>query len=328
MSLKKIALISFTQKGKLLCERIKSVNGYEFFEASKPTKDFIKDNFNSIDGFIFVGAIGIAVRLTKDSIKSKDIDPAVIVLDENGEFVIPILSGHLGGANEIAIDLASGLNCTPVLTTATDINNKFAVDVFAKKNSMKVLNIDKIKNISSAVLRDEAINFSSDFIVEGEIPFIFDKTVNTGISISLEAKQLFETTLHLIPKIIVLGVGCRRDTKSKDFEEYVLKILKDNNISIHSVVKLASIDLKSNEKAILDFAKKYEIECEFFTVDELNEVDGDFTKSEFVKSITGVDNVCERSAVRANAQLILRKQSENGMTIALAKREWRCHFYK
>ncbi len=330
----KIALFSFTNKGKNLCDKIEKLELFEndeFFKVETPSmvKNYVKENFHNLDLLIFVGAIGIALRFIKDCIKSKDTDPAVIVLDENGEFVIPILSGHLGGGNEFAVNIAKELNSTPVITTATDINKKFAVDIFAKKNNLEIANINCIKNISSKILRDEGVNFHSDFEVDNDFPFPINKDEKTGISISLNAeKKPFETTLNLVPKVIFVGVGCKKNTESDLFEEFVLRVLKENEISLLAVSKIASINIKSKEKAILDFCEKYNLESEFYSAEELNSLIGDFTGSEFVKSITGVDNVCERSAVLSseNGDLIVKKQSENGITIALAKKEWSCTF--
>ncbi len=331
MSNKKIALLSFTENGKLLCEKINLTECYDFTCVNSPfaVKEFVAQNFNAFDGFIFVGAIGIAVRLIKDYIKSKDTDPAVIVLDEKGEYIIPILSGHLGGANEIAINLSEKISAIPIITTATDINGKFAVDNWAKKYNLKISNINCIKNISSRVLKNEGINFHNDYASCDKLPFIYDKNANVGICISKdENKKPFDITLNIIPKTITLGVGCKKNTDSDLFEEYILSVLKNNNVSLHSIAKIASIDIKSNEKAILDFSEKYNIPCSFYSAEQLNELSGEFTKSDFVKSITGVDNVCERSALKSgdNSHIILAKQSYNGITVALAEKEWSCIF--
>ncbi len=323
-------IFSFTNNGKILSEQVKKELDFDFFETNKPSevKGFIKENFNKLDVLIFIGAIGIAIRLTKDYIVSKDTDPAIIVLDEKGKFAIPILSGHIGGANEITQIICQKLKMTPVITTATDINDKFAVDIFAKKNNLKIANIEDIKHISSAVLKGESINFSCDYDINGDFPFNFDEKSKVGICISNKVKKPFDITLNLVPKNIIIGVGCKKNTDSKMFENYVHRVLTENEISIMSVNKIASIDIKSNEKAILDFCEKYNIICEFYSDKELNSLVGEFTSSAFVKSITNVDNVCERSAVFANknSKLILKKQSENGITIALSQSEWSCNF--
>ncbi len=326
----KVALFSFTENGKKICDKIKKSFDYDFYEESTPSlvKAFVKENFNEFDAHIFVGAIGIAVRFIKDNINSKDKDPAVIVLDEKGKFVIPILSGHLGGANELAVRISQKLNSTPVITTATDINQKFAVDIFAKENNLSIANVEEIKSISAQILADNGINFASEFKVVGELPFILDEYANIGICISEEVKKPFENTLNLIPKNINIGVGCKKNTDSSHFEEYVLNTLKAVGLSVLNVGSIASIDIKSDEKAIRDFARKYKIKANFYSADMLSALKGDFTKSDFVKSITGVDNVCERSAIISdeNSELILKKQSKNGITIALAKKEWSCTF--
>ena len=183
--MKKICIIAFTDNGNKTAERIKNIletsslddsahsfeesySGYDHYfvdllEKNCNKKAYVADNFNAYDAFVFIGATGIAVRYIAPYIKSKDVDPAVIVLDEHGNFVIPLLSGHLGGANELANIIAEELNATPVITTATDINSKFAVDLWTKNTNQSIIDISKIKDVSAAILKDEQIGLYSDF---------------------------------------------------------------------------------------------------------------------------------------------------------------------
>ncbi len=326
--IKKSAIFSFTAQGLSLAKKIAEFIDAEVIENPKEVKKYIARNFTNCDKLVFVGAVGIAVRLIKDYITTKDKDPAVVVVDECGRFAIPLLSGHLGGANELAKAISTEINATPVITTATDINNKFAVDLFAKTNNMKIADISKIVSVSSAILHCEAISLYSDFVVQGEYPFEHSQTSLVGVSISLDDKKSpFDITLNLVPQIITLGVGCRKNTDPVVFENYILEVLEREKISILAIETIASIDIKSSEKAILDFAEKYGIATKFYSADELQKVEGEFASSSFVKSITGVDNVCERSAVCASgAQIILPKESRDGITVSLAKKDWKCSF--
>ena len=361
--MKKICIIAFTDNGIKAAGQIKNIlEGYLIDESANSLeksnfeksysgnehyfvnllekncnkKAYVADNFNNYDAFIFVGATGIAVRYIAPHIKSKDVDPAVIVLDEHGDFVIPLLSGHLGGANELASLIAEKLSSTPVITTATDINAKFAVDLWTKKTNQYIVDISKIKDVSSAVLKDEHVGLYSDFEIEGTLPkqiklcdSYADYNPNVGIAVSIDENiKPFNITLNAVPKLAVIGVGCRKNTDSDSFENYILDILREQNISIHAVDMLASIDIKQDEKCILDFSKKYGIPFKTATADELMNIKGKFTASSFVKSITGVDNVCERSAAyfSANSKIILGKTSHNGMTCAIAVRDWKCKF--
>lgn len=329
-----IAIISFTKNGKLLEEQILNLPNLNITAYNKEinpnAKIWVQDNFNNYSAFIFIGAAGIALRYVAPVIISKDVDPAIIVIDELAINVIPILSGHLGGANELAEILATQLGANLVLTAATDINNKFACDVWTKNNNCKIIEINKIKKISSAVLNNEEVGISSIFPLPANIP---EELTNTqageiGIYLDLEGKnQPFKETLNVVPQIISLGLGCRRDTDSEAFETFILKTLEEQQISIKAVADMASIDLKKDEKCILDFSKKYNIPFKAYTKDELLAVEGEFTGSEFVRKITGVESVCERSAKKISGNLpFLPKTAENGMTIAISKKDWRCRF--
>ena len=109
-------------------------------------------------------------KILSPFVKDKKTDPAVIVIDELGRFVIPLLSGHIGGANELSKKISKFTNSIEVITTATDINNKFAVDVFAKNNNLYISNMTIAKEISSKILEGEKIGFLSDFNFKGNIP--------------------------------------------------------------------------------------------------------------------------------------------------------------
>ncbi len=362
----KLCIISFTAKGHAIARELKSYfdgNQKLGFSAEFPPEDvnkraYIEREFSSFEGFVFVGATGIAVRYIAPLIKSKDVDPAVLAIDEIGRYVIPLVSGHLGGANELSQIISRGIGAIPVITTATDINDKFAIDLWTKRAGCAISDISKIRYISSAILKGEKVGFYSDFQIEGKIPeeltliessgkdnyeeyfksadrqLIFaddiaDSPLKVGVAVSLNVElSPFEVTLNAIPKIIYLGVGCRKNTDVWAFEEFILSRLADLNIPLKSIAKIGSIDLKNDEECILAFSEKYKIPFETATKEELNAVPGSFSGSEFVKSVTGVDNVCERSAMwlAKEGSIISPKESHEGMTFALAKKDWKCSF--
>lgn len=328
----RIGLLWFTENGEETAQKLMSVSDFDFtvYDKQKQSaKEFVKENF-CLDALIFISAVGIAVRLIAQNIVSKDVDPAVIVIDEKADFIIPILSGHIGGANELAIKLADKLSTTPIITTATDINDVFAVDNWSRKANCIIANIENIKHVSASLLRGEEVGLASDFPIKGELPKGISLTDNlpVGIAVSTDGnKKPFAITLNIIPKIITVGVGCRKNTSTYEFEEYLLETLKTQNIALKAVKKISSIDLKKDEECIIAFAKKYNIPFCTYSASELASVKGEFTSSEFVKRTTGVDNICERSGIIADGgELILKKQSKNGITIAIAKEKWRCEF--
>lgn len=341
--MEQIIIFSFSKKGHALAERIQLE-----YPHARLIRDFkqkrlveqVEEVFLQYHTLIFIGAAGIAVRGIAPFIKGKDQDPAVLVVDELGQFVIPLLSGHLGGANEYGETLARVLEATPVVTTATDINRVFAVDMWAKQNKLFIQNIDHIKYISAAVLAGERIGIISEIPLELEAGNTQDKRLHevseyreykqnmskseapqSGILIAESYQEVFNHTLWLTPKKYILGVGCRKGMDAQVFEQQLLEFLESHNISIHLIGCMASIDLKAEELAIVAFARKYGIEFRTFAAEELADVKGTFSKSDFVQSVTGVDNVCERSAklVSGAEELSIKKTISQGMTMAVCE---------
>ena len=319
----KIIAIAFTKNGgriaKLICDRFEA-DGYII--STHPTDglntfsslhSITKTAWESYDALVFIGAAGIAVRAIAPYVDNKAEDRAVVVVDEKGDFAIPILSGHIGGANALAKQIAAATDGTAVITTATDINNKFSVDTFAVKNNLHIGDTKLIKEISSRVIDGEKIGLYSDCKLKN-IPDIFTDNAEVGICISHEHKKPFSVTLNLIPKNLVLGIGCKRNCET--VEESILEFLKTNNIDIHSIKAVSTIDIKNDEKGIAGFCKKYSLPLLTFTADELRDTKGEFTSSEFVQKTVGVDNVCERAVCVAGAELIYKKTPHSGTAIA------------
>lgn len=349
----KTALISFTGRGSQLCSELSralSVKGYQceayafpkyadengLIPLKEPLKDWTGRMFASMDAILFISASGIAVRSIAPFIEDKTKDPAIVVMDEKGIFAISLLSGHLGGANELAGTLANLTGAIPVITTATDVNGRFAVDVFAKKNGLFIESMEYAKAVSADVLDEKPIGLKSDFEIYGPVPdeihlwdeeAVFEGT--NGIHISLEtAKQPYKQTLHLVPRIITVGIGCRKGKSAKDIEAAVLKTLEENHISIHALEQAASIELKAEEPGILEFCKKFKLPFVTYSKEKLSALKGEFSSSEFVESVTGVSNVCERSAMlgSGNGIIIQKKKAADGITIALGQRKWSVEF--
>lgn len=324
----RFALIAFTDKAICSAEHIASVLSGEkifFDKRAESAEAFVAEVFPSADAIIFVGAAGIAVRLIAKHIRSKESDPAVLVVDEKTRFVIPLLSGHLGGANELASTLAVRLGAQSVITTATDLCGVFAADVFANRNELCIDDIRSIKYISAALLRGESVGLISDYPICGSVPngiIPNSEEADCGIVIAESADQKpFPHTLNLTPKNIVLGIGCRKGIEFAALERFVLSALAEQKLNIKRLSCAASIELKRGEACIEMLAQKYRMESIFFSSEELNAAAGEFTSSEFVKKTVGTDNVCERSAICAGAvELLLRKRTENGMSLAIGQR--------
>lgn len=329
------AVISFTEKGRILSQKIadflNETNTAERFcfhthtdENAQSFDDVYALSakfFNACDTLIFVCASGIAVRAIAPYIRSKASDPAVIVIDDCGKFVIPLLSGHIGGANRLAQLIAENIGAVPAITTATDVGGRFSPDSFAKANGLVITDLDAAKKIASAVLDGEKIGLLSEYPCENIPPEIsLDKACKIGIYIGTDdAKKPFETTLFLPPKNIVVGIGCKRGTSSEMIEAHVKACFEAAKISEERLCAAATIDIKSDEKGLLEFCQRRKIRLLTYSAEELMSVNGSFEISDFVLKTTGTDNVCERSVARSGADPILPKTAENGVTAALGE---------
>ena len=337
----KIAVFAYSRKGCGIARRVAAyfaeheVQPYtmERFEESgflpigRPSKAFYGPIFNDVDAMVFVGSVGIAVREIAPHVRDKATDPAVVSIDELGQFCVPLLSGHIGGANDLALELAAALGATPVITTATDINKKFSVDAWAARNGYVIGNLNRAKAVSAAIL-EKNVPLQCDYPILTKLPngVILGDTGEVGIRISVYRDEPFAKTLRLIPKILHLGIGCRKGTNADTIREVVDAVLKDNNIDYRAIKCAASIDLKAEEAGLLQFCEERKLPIAFYSAEELSAVPGDFTPSEFVQSITGVDNVCERAALIGAKELIVKKTAMNGVTVAIAAEHWEVRF--
>lgn len=324
------AYLAFTAKGEALAHRLAEAlpGSVSRCGGDVTLKGWTAEHFAQDEALIFVGAVGIAVRAIAPHCRSKAADPAVVAVDEGGNFAVPLLSGHLGGANALARALAKACGAVPVITTATDVNGLFAVDLWAKAQNCAVLEPERIKRASGALLAGQTVRYWSPWPVAGETPAGVKKAdAPEAADFALTLTPQGEA-LHLVPRIGVLGVGCRRGTTAQQLEEAFAAFCAASGLSPAAVCAAASIDLKKDEPGLAEFCKVHGWPITFYPADELRAVPGQFTPSAFVASVTGVDNVCERSAVKASGgMLLLPKTAGGGVTLALAVRpfapDWR-----
>ena len=217
----------------------------------------------------------------------------------------------------------------PVLTTATDGRQVFAVDTWAK--TCAVLEPHYIKYVSGALLRGETVGVRSDFPIEGLLPARIDlkkRRPESGFTIGFRTDaQPFAHTLHLVPRIAYLGIGCLGHGADA-IERTVQAALASAKLPWQAICGAASIDIKQNEPGLLLFCEKHGLPFRTFTAEQLQDAQGEFSRSAFVQQTVGVDNVCERAAVCAaqNGTLILHKFAQNGVTAAIAVPDWRVRF--
>lgn len=337
----KTAVICFSDAGALLAMRVCGLLHLEKTDIHSIEKFAVKYGFTSHksvcadmgelfsenDALIFIGACGIAVRDIAPHLKNKIVDPAVLVLDDQGKFVIPVLSGHIGGANALANYLAGLLDAVPVITTATDGSGKFSCDTWAVTHGCAISSMKTAKDISAAILTSD-VPVSSEFALPEFLPdgLTAADTGNLGIFIGIHTENPYTATLRLIPKIVTLGIGCRRDTPMETMYAVVKETLEAHRIDPRAVGCVASIDVKADEAGLLGCAKVLKAQTVFYTADELNAVPGEFAESEFVRKTVGVGNVCERAAVCGGGTLIVPKTAKDGVTVAAAVKEWRIAF--
>lgn len=303
MKTKKIIRVAyFTDNGKELALRLfdgwdEAIPEYRNEELS--LNDWVEDSFKNHLPILFIGAVGIAVRAIAPFVNNKLKDSAVIVTDELGLNVIPILSGHFGGANDWARVIAEKIDSNAVITTATDINNVFAVDVFARENGFKIKNKEMIKEVSRKVLNGEKLN-----------------AIETQDYLDIDG-------LWLVPKRLTLGIGCKKGKTFKEIFQFVTSIY-DEDYLYDNLYAISSIDVKSSEIGLIKLAQYFGVPFVTYSADELSAVEGDFNESDFVKENVGVGNVCERAALLAAGEestIIKAKEAFDGMTLAAAKRE-------
>lgn len=334
-------IFSFTRAGTLLGMRVVSVleqAGWHVAAKSygkyigagemvqpmdSPLRDEVNLAFHHSQCLVFIGAAGIAVRAIAPYVHSKTTDPAVLVLDEQGQFVIPLLSGHMGGANTLARSIASQLGAQPVVTTATDVNHVFAVDEWAAAHHLVLTSLTDAKAFAAAILVQKEAGLYSDFPITGTLPVSLHKagTGTVGVAAALRCDcHPFRTTVVVQPRIFHLGIGCRAGIAEGAVQTAVHAALREAAVTEEAVVAVHSLALKAEEPGLVSFCAHHKWPFSTFDVPTLAAVPGYFTGSSFVRRTVGVDNVCERAAVAGThgGTLVLRKFACDGVTVAIA----------
>ena len=331
----KVAIVSVSDKGKKLAVTIKEKmdNDSTIIKADvfhKNVKKYLKIAFYEYDAIIAVMASGILIRSIAPYIESKTSDPAVLNIDDNGNFVISTLSGHLGGANSLTNKIAALIDATPVITTSSDINNRLGIDVLARD---LYLSIDRPKEIlffNKAIIEGHEITLTSKSKKEYLIEYLKNNTLEIDVCFNYSEDldedeirvSLDNHELTLKERKMVVGIGCRRGKECEKIYEGLKKSFSDLNIDKSRVNQFASAEIKKDEKGILELSEKLNVPVNFVELEKLKLFDSnDVQKSEFVKSKFGIYGVCEPSALIMagfDSKLIYKKTSFDGVTIAVA----------
>lgn len=312
--------------------------GIRLFSGS--VKELLPGLFAAYDGLICIISLGAVVRMIAPLLKDKRTDPAVVVVDDKAEHAISVLSGHLGGANELTRRVASILGARPVITTASDVRQTIAVDVFGREFGWEWESSDKLTPVSAAVVNEEPVAIVQEsgetgWWPEGR-PLPKNITVYDSIASAMAARPaaalivthrllepeeeaLLQNGVLYRPKVIALGIGCNRGTSAEEIEAVILKTLEELRFSLQSVKAVCTIDLKKDEPGLREVVNKYGWEFVVYSPEELNRVPID-APSETVYRYTGAYGVSEPAAKLysgAEKMALVKKKSGN-VTISVA----------
>ncbi|MBQ6315831.1 MAG: cobalamin biosynthesis protein, partial [Mogibacterium sp.] len=230
----RIRIICLTQRGAELGSRLAdALHGHETeicYKHETPLSDLCSDAFDKKMAIVFIGAMGIAVRLIVPYVRDKLTDPPVIVMDEMGLHVIPVLSGHMGGANALALEISAATGADPVITTATDINGAFAVDLFAKENGLRIADREGIAKVSSSALSGRPVTIT-----------IKDYPPAEPVDVIISDDRAYENlaSIRLCPGKYAVGIGCRRGKSFEEILKLAEQVLEESGIDPSEVCAVA-----------------------------------------------------------------------------------------
>ena len=349
----KLAVISVTNKGALLgnslADQLRSLNhNVQIFAKSgrnplnatpyEVLSKLIADIFPHYEGLIFIMATGIVVRVIAPYVQDKRIDPAVVVMDENGKYAISLLSGHIGGANELAELIAVTIGAEPVITTATDVGKKPAVDVLAVKLGRSIQPFAELKHMNARIANNDQVRFfidktlpNQEFFVQKaeklgiileEIDQLTTAKYDAAVLITDQLLPLNKPHLYLRSMALAVGIGCRRNTSRDDILAAVTEACRTIGHSISSIAIIGSTILKQDELGLLAVIQQLAVPSQFFINEELQECIDKYQLdvSSFVQKQIGVGNVCAAAAILAGQtnKLLLPKTKYKNVTVAIA----------
>ena len=296
---------------------LENENNEDLIVINERVPILLEKTFNKYDLHIFVAATGAVVRIIEGKFKSKDTDPAVITIDDHANFVISLLSGHLGGANEECKKIASGIGAIPVITTASDVGGKIAVDTLSQKIKAKLNDLDGAKRVTSLIVNGENVSL--------HLPKnIVNHDENSAGAIIVSNRKNIEIS-KIIPQNIFIGIGCKRGVS----KEHIIKKLKyamdKQNLELSAIKMAASAWVKSDETGLLEAMKELDIPIKFFEKEEILKLEDLIEeKSEYVKKTIGVYGVSEPCAFLASSgkgAFLAKKIKLDGMTLSIFEEE-------
>lgn len=348
-----LAVITVTKQGIALGERILAAepDAVLYIPAKYGMKEsarvrvfagqlapLLKDIYGAYDGFVFLMATGIVVRMIAEYIKDKRSDPAVVVMDITGRFAISLVAGHLGGANALARRLADITGATPVITTGTDVNETIAPDVIAMEIGGEVDDFEAMKKVSAALVDGDTTGvvdltgvnppslagaLKPNVKVLPSLDSLRKSEVAAAIVITnrlLDVGRFGRPVVILRPKNLVVGVGCNRGTSAEEITGAIETVLADHKLSIKSVKGVATVDAKHDEAGLLEAAKRLGVPLTFCEKAALNAVPDVPNASEAPMKYVGVQGVAEPAALHVSGgRLVVEKVKSGNVTVAVAE---------
>ncbi|MCX6010051.1 MAG: precorrin-3B C(17)-methyltransferase [Chloroflexi bacterium] len=356
---KDIAIVSITRKGVALGQRLRlllprshlylpekfavepKLDEHPF---SSPAKEVVREVFSRYRYLVLVMAVGIAVRLVASELRDKHKDPGVVVVDDAGSFSVSLLSGHVGGANQLTRKIASLIGAQPVITTASEVSQTIAVDLLGREFGWELEDNRSVSAVSAALVNGEPVGIYQDAGEKNWWPKTKRLPDNVRIFTTIEALTQSNSQAGLIvtdrildnehqallphhtviyrPRSLVVGIGCNRGTQCAEIEESVSRVFSEHGLSIKSIRNIATITLKKNETGLLEFARKYRLPVEYFDKEALCKVKFPSSPSAAALKHVGTPAVCESAALLSSgsSSLIVPKVSCNrAVTVAVAR---------
>ena len=279
----------------------------------KKLDDILAPAWSEYDAIICILAMGAVVRKIAPLLKDKSTDPAVIVINLGLDKIVPLLSGHLGGANELADNIASKIpNCINFISTATDQTKTLAFEMLAKKRDWKIENLKALAKISNRLINKQRVKVATYKSLFETIPNRDNLELvdfeNLDLDTVVISPLVQSKSLTFRPKVY-LGIGCNRDTPLEQIDKAIELFLEKYNIKIEDIKSIASFEAKRDEVGLLGFAKKYNFPIEFYNKDDINSLQNEFSKSASTKFF-GLKGVAEPSAILASEyrELVIKKE--------------------
>ncbi|MDB2446293.1 cobalamin biosynthesis protein [Nitrosopumilus sp.] len=348
--MEKVSVLAITKNGIIIGEKLKELfpnwnifapvklsnENNDIVWYSEPTTDKIIELFKNSNALICLFSLGAVIRLIAPHLKDKKTDPAVIVIDDKTNFVISVLSGHIGGANELTQEISEKLNALPVITTAADVNKTIAVDLVGREFGWKIDDDTTVTKISAHMVNAEPIGV---FQQTNDQKWYKQLPKNVTIYDSLEELKKSNSKAHLIisdeiidnelsqesviyrPQSLVIGIGLHWDTTKDTIKEGIEHCLKKFNLSSKSIAKLVSIKKPEDVQGLIDLGKEMQVPVEYVDREELAEIITP-NPSTTVKAFEGTASVSEAAAIKVSkGELIVEKQKfPPNLTVAIARK--------